>query len=95
MIGASVRKYEKMCEVEDTGGRPIHRSREWKVRERQMAKELKRTNRHKTTENQVSAPLILDPISGEMSKEMREVAQKLEVLTGWRVPVVERAGLRV
>ena len=33
MIGASVRKYEKMCEVEDRRGRPIHRSREWKVRE--------------------------------------------------------------
>ena len=43
MIGASVRKYEKMCEVEDSGGRPIHRSREWKVRERQRAKELKST----------------------------------------------------
>ena len=38
MIGASMRKYEKMCEVEDSGGRPIHRSREWKVRERQRAK---------------------------------------------------------
>lgn len=38
MIGASVRKYEKMCEVEDSGGRPIHRSREWKVRERQEGK---------------------------------------------------------
>ena len=30
-----------------------------------------------------------------MSKEMREVARKFEVVTGWRVPVVERAGLRV
>ena len=95
MIGASMRKYEKMCEVEDSGGRPIHRSREWKVRERQRAKELKRTNWHKATDNQVSAPLILDPTSGDMSKEMREVARKFEVVTGWRVPVVERAGLRV
>ena len=59
------------------------------------AKELKRTNWHKATDNQVSAPLILDPTSGDMSKEMREVARKFEVVTGWRVPVVERAGLRV
>ena len=47
MIGASVRRYEKMCEGEDNGGRPVHRSREWKAKERQIAKELKRTNWHK------------------------------------------------
>ena len=34
MIGASVRRYEKMCEEEDNGGRPVHRSREWKAKER-------------------------------------------------------------
>ena len=38
MIGASVRRYEKMCEGEDNGGRPVHRSREWKAKERNCEK---------------------------------------------------------
>ena len=95
MIGASVRRYEKMCEGEDNGGRPVHRSREWKAKERQIAKELKRTNWHKAKEDQISAPLILDPTFGTMSKEMKEVAKKFEEVTGWRVPVAERAGVRM
>ena len=41
---------------------------------------------------QVSAPLILDPTAGDMSKEMKSVCKDLAKVTGWRVPVVERAG---
>ena len=44
MIGASVRRYERMCEEEDRGVRPVHRARDWKEEERQRAKELKKTN---------------------------------------------------
>ena len=38
-------------------------------------------------------PLILDPTAGEMSKDMKAVCRSFESVTGWRVPVVERAGL--
>ena len=95
MIGASVRRFEEMCAEEDRGGRPVHRSRDWKVKERQRLKEMKKSNWHKAKDNQVSAPLILDPTSGSMTKEMKAVSRKFEEVTGWRVPVVERAGTRV
>ena len=95
MIGASVRRYERMCEEEDRGVRPVHRARDWKEKERQRAKELKKTNWHKNQDDQVSAPLILDPTSGNMTKEMKAVSKKFEEVTGWRVPIVERAGTRV
>ena len=95
MIGASVRRYERMCEEEDRGVRPVHRARDWKEEERQRAKELKKTNWHRSKEDQVSAPVILDPTSGNMTKEMKAVSRKFEEVTGWRVPVVERAGTRV
>ena len=95
MIGASFRRYERMCEEEDRWVRPVHRSRDWKEKERQRMKELKKTNWHKSEDDQVSAPLILDPTSGNMTKEMKAVSRKFEEVTGWRVPVVERAGTRV
>ena len=66
MIGASMRRYERMCEEEDRGVRPVHRARDWKEEERQRAKELKKTNWHRSKEDQISAPLILDPTSGSI-----------------------------
>ena len=29
VVSEALRKYENMCKVEDEGGRPIHRAREW------------------------------------------------------------------
>ena len=92
VIKASVDRFEKMCQEEDDGTRPIHRPRSWKEEERRREKELKRTHWHKNKPGQVSAPLILDPTAGDMSKEMKSVCKDLEKVTGWRVPVVERAG---
>ena len=42
--------------------------------------------------NQVSAPLIIDPVAGSMASEMREVCKKFENVTGFRVAVQTRAG---
>ena len=61
VIKAAYEKFDKMCEDEDNGVRPIHRPREWKERERRLEKEAKVSNWHKSKPNQVSAPLILDP----------------------------------
>ena len=52
-------KWDKMCEEEDAGVRPIHRPREWKEKVRRLAQEQK-----KNTWHQVSAPLIIDPSAG-------------------------------
>ena len=92
VIKAAVDRYEKMCVEEDEGVRPIHRPRSWKEKERRREKELKRTNWHQSKAKQVSAPLILDPTAGEMTKDMRAVCNDFEKVTGWRIPVVERAG---
>ena len=92
VIKTAIDKWEKMCREEDQGTRPIHRSRHWKARERQKEKDLKVTNWHKTQRNQTSAPLIIDPTSGSMTSEIKEVCRKFEVVTGMRVVVQERAG---
>ena len=86
-----MRRYERMCEEEDRGVRPVHRARDWKEEERQRAKELKKTNWHRSREDQVSPPLILDSTSGDMTKEMQAVSRKFEEVTGWRVPAPESA----
>ena len=80
-IKAAYEKFDKMCEDEDEGVRPIHRPREWKKKERRVEKEAK-----------VSAPLILDPTAGSLSKDAKEVCRKFEQVTGMRVVVQERAG---
>ena len=55
-------------------------------------KEMKKKNWHKTSPNQISAPLILDPVAGEMTSEMKNVCKKFEDVTGFRVAVQTRAG---
>ena len=40
----------------------------------------------------MSAPLILDPTSGDMAKEIKVVCTKFEALTGMHIAVKERAG---
>ena len=37
---SAVSKFEKLCEVENSGGRPIHRAREW-IREARLERERK------------------------------------------------------
>ena len=58
-----------MCLEEDRGGRPVHRPRIWREKERRVEKEEKGKNWHKGEKNQVSAPLIIDPVAGTMTKK--------------------------
>ena len=62
-----------------------------KARERRKEKELKVQNWHKGQKDQISAPLIIDPTAGEMTKEMKEVCKRFEAVTGMRVIVQKRA----
>ena len=55
-------------------------------------KEIKVQNWHKGQKDQISAPLIIDPTAGNMTREMKEVCTKFETVTGMRVVVQERAG---
>ena len=47
----SIEKYERMCTVEDKGGRPVNRAREWKQAARRLEKETKTAYWHKTSKN--------------------------------------------
>ena len=51
-------KYDKMCEDERNGVRPIHRPRNWKSKERRLEKERKLTRWHQTEQDKVSAPQL-------------------------------------
>ena len=84
------------CSVEDGGGRQVHRPREWRRRERRLAKETKKHSWHRS-ENIVkaSAPLILDPIPGPMVEQMKTECSKFEKLHGIRVKVCLKAGQSV
>ena len=57
-----------------------------------MEMEMKKTNWHKNSPNQFSAPLILDPVAGEMTSDMKNVCKKFEDVTGFRVAVQTRTG---
>ena len=92
VIKTACDKWDSMCKDEDTGVRPVHRARTWRERERRMEKEAKVSNWHQAQRNQVSAPLIIDPVAGVMVNEMKEVCKKFESVTGMRVVVQTRAG---
>ena len=57
-----------------------------------MQKEKKASSWHKHDSKQASAPLILDPTAGNLTKDARDVCAKFEQISGMRVSVVERAG---
>ena len=92
VIKSACDKFDVMCEQEDQGIRPIHRSRHWKADARRKEKERKVQNWHKGQKDQISAPLIIDPTSGTMTRDMKEVCKRFESVTGMRVVVQERAG---
>ena len=71
VISEAVRKFEKMCHDEDSGGRPIHRARSWQKSARRLEKERKATKWHKSTADRVSAPLIIDPSPGVLTEKMK------------------------
>ena len=73
VIKTALEKWDKMCGEEDVGVRPVHRPREWKEKERRLAKEQKKNTWHQTRAGQMSAPLIIDPSSGPLTGEMRSL----------------------
>ena len=85
-------RWDKACQEEDDKTRPIHRPCEWKQKERLLEKENTILNWHQSNKDQVLAPLIVDPTSGKMAREMRDVCAKFENVTGRHVVVKERAG---
>jgi hypothetical protein len=92
VIKAAVEKWDVMCRVEDNGGRPVYRSREWHEASRRLEKERKRENWHQGDKDQPSAPLIIDPTAGSLTAKLKVVCQKFENTSGFRVLVKERAG---
>ena len=78
----AILKYEKMCAVEDEGGRPVHRAREWQQAARRLGMETKTANRHKQNPNQISAPLILEPLSGNLTKQLKEACSQFQKTVG-------------
>ena len=69
VVKAAVQKWDDMCRVEDSGGRPIHRNREWHENSLWMEKERKQESWHQRDKDQPSAPLMIDPTAGHC--EMR------------------------
>ena len=92
VIKTALERWDKMCEEEEAGVRPVHRPREWREKERRQEKERKKNSWHQSKAGQVSAPLIIDPTAGPLTEEMKEVCRKFEEVTEMRVVVQERAG---
>ena len=97
VVKEAVEKYEKKCDVEDSGGRPVHRAREWQQKSRRLEKELRPANWHqrKSEPDNISAPLIVDPTNGTLTRKLKEICGKFKNANGISVTVRERAGTSV
>ena len=58
-IREAVRKFERMCEVEDIGGRPTYEAREWQSAAQRLEKENKSTEWHKMSQDKILAALVI------------------------------------
>ena len=93
VVKAAVVKFKTMCKVEEEGGRPVHRPRSWERKERRLQKELKTGGSWcKGNEQQIKAPLIMDPTAGQLSNAVKKVCAEYEVATGIKVSLKLRAG---
>jgi hypothetical protein len=57
-----------------------------------LEKELRAGNWHKGDKKEISAPLIVDPTDGNMTKNLKDTCNKFHQATGIKVTVRERAG---
>ena len=57
--------------------------------------ELRAANWHKGDKTQISAPLIVDPTSGELTQKLKETCRKFQIASNIKVTVRERAGISV
>jgi hypothetical protein len=55
-IREAIDKFERICKVEDAGGRPIRRAREWQKSARRLDKEMNAVSWHKTEKGTVWVP---------------------------------------
>ena len=94
-IREAMEKFERMCEVEDKGGRPIHRAREWQKCARRLHKEMKVVSWHTTEKGTISAPLIIDPTAGDLTTALKLACNKYKEATGIEVKVRLRAGASI
>jgi hypothetical protein len=78
VITAAVGRFRRLVQDEVDGIRPVHRPRNWRRRDRKLAKECKRSNWHNKAQGQVSAPLIVDPVPGDMLDKMKSLCSKFE-----------------
>ena len=80
-----------MCAEKFPGGGPVNKPRHWRELERRREKEMKVLNWHTSQKNQISAPLILNPTAGFMTREIKKGYANFKKVTGMRVCVQERA----
>ena len=68
-----MQKWDEMCMVEDNGGRPIYRSREWHDNSRRTENERELESWNQRDKDQPSAPLIIDPTAGNLTAKLKQV----------------------
>ena len=95
VITAALGRWKRMCREEEQGVRPIYRPREWRRNQRRLSKEGKKTSWHQTHPGQVSAPLIVDPVPGDLLQKLKSECEKFERAHGVRVQVCPKAGTSV
>ena len=96
-IQSAVMIYTHKVETEQSGGRPLYRPSGWQADQRNMEKLVKRQTWYTGNAKQRNlAPLIIDPTpSGQLEKEIAQIMKEAARLTGIRVKVCQRGGIKV
>ena len=99
VLKASIQIYSRIRSEEDTGKRPLYRSREWHEVKRNLEKETKKSSWSKTGQRPgevVRAPLMISPLAGCLvTSEMKRIRQKFSAQTNIHVKVVTRGGNKI
>ena len=97
VIQAAVLIYTHKVATDEAGGRPLYRPTGWQSNERNTDKLVKKQtwyNGNSKERNQ--APLMIDPTpSGQLEKEITQILKEAARLTGIRVKMCQRGGMKV
>ena len=98
VLDSSLKAFQKMIEDDRNGTKPLYRSRDWNIEERQLSKARKRLNwwNSANAKIQYTSVLFVPPTPGGiLAKELRKREAELNRNNKERIKIEEKGGMKI
>jgi hypothetical protein len=98
ILDSGLKAFEKMLEDDKGGVKPMYRSRDWNIDEKNIKKSEKKSNWWNTQKSKIQykSVLFVTPTpGGVLAKELQKREEELNKNTKERIKIVEKGGLKM